>query len=295
MRRSVSRRDYLKATAATAAAVTVVPAGLVRGSRANDKINVACVGVAHIGRVNRLWLRDGRPPRRGSGPESPPRRDEAGTNIVALCDVDGRYLAEAAREHPGASRWTDFRRMLVHQKDIDAVMVSTPDHTHAVISMMAIKLGKHVATEKPLTHSVYEARALAQAAKKHGVATQLDNEGHGSGQMRRLVELVRSGIIGEVSDVHIWSRLSYHPAPRPPARPAPEHLDWDLWLGPAPRRDYHDGLHPQRWRRWWDFGTSVLGDFGCHFFDAPYWALNLGHPTTVEAESEGSTRKACPR
>jgi len=290
MEGSMTRREWLASSAA--AAFAFLPAGSARGYAANDRIDIACVGVMNIGRVDRLWLRDGRPP--GSPRPGWPGGNPA-TNIVALCDVDERHLGEASRDHPGAATYRDFRVMLERQREIDAVMVATPDHTHAVISMAAMKLGKHVCTEKPLTHSVYEARALAEAAKAHRVVTQLDNEGHGAEEMRRLVELVRSGEIGEVGEVHVWSSVSYHPKGRPPDRPAPEHLDWDLWLGPAPQTNYRDGLHPCAWRHWWDFGTAALGDFGCHFFDACFWALQLGHPTSVEAESDGGTKEKCPK
>lgn len=285
MNQSSSRRECLKSIAA-ATAFTVLPSRLARSYQANEKLNVAMIGVAHIGRVNRLWLKKGR----GGSQEPWPA-----PNIVALCDVDQNYIAEAAPDHPGAKTWTDYRKMLDGQKEIDAVVVSTPDHTHAVISMTAMKHGKHVCTEKPLAHSVFEARTLASAAKKHGVATQLDNEGHAADSMRTIVELTRSGLIGAVHEVHIWEKLSYHPQGQRVTKPVPTNLDWDLWLGPAPYRDYHDGLHPFTWRRWWDFGTAVLGDFGCHFFDAAFWALQLGHPETVEAESEGCTQEKCPK
>lgn len=289
----LARRRWLKSTATLGAGFMILPRSLVFGSRANDAIHVACVGVANIGAVNRLWLRDGQPPPKDQRLRLPDRKP--GTRIVALCDVDSRYLAEAAKDHPDARTWTDFRKMLDQQKDIDAVMVSTPDHTHAVVSLTAMRLGKHVCTEKPLAHSVHEARVLAEAARTTKVATQLDNEGHSAETMRQLVETIRHGAIGEVREVHVWAHVTYHRGRRPLPEPCPAHLDWDLWLGPAPARDYHGGLHPMGWRGWWDFGTSVLGDFGCHYFDAAFWALELGQPTSVEAESEGNSRDGCPR
>jgi len=289
----LTRRNWLRSAATLGAGSLILPRRLLFGSAANDAIHVACVGVGNIGAVNRLWLRDGfHPPK--DPRHRPPLRD-TGTRIVGLCDVDRRYLAEAKKDHPEARTWTDYRQMLEQQKEIDAVMVSTPDHTHAVVSLAAMRLGKHVCTEKPLAHSVHEARMLGETARTTGVATQLDNEGHGAESMRQLVELIRHGAIGDVREVHAWAHVTYHRDRRPPPRPCPDDLDWDLWLGPAPARDYHDGLHPMGWRGWWDFGTSVLGDFGCHYLDAPFWALELGPPTSVEAESEGNSREGSPR
>ena len=281
MARRVTRRAFLKTTAAAAAAVTIAPAGSARTYSANEKVNVGIIGVGGMGGGNRRELKN------------------LGTNIVALCDVDRNHLGRAAKEHPGARSWVDFRKMLEAQrKEIDAVCVSTPDHTHAPASMMAIKLGMGVDTEKPLTHSVYEARALGEAAKKYKVATQLDNEGHAGAGLRRLVEWIRTGAIGKVREVHIFTNRPIWPqgiAKRPPRLPVPKHLEWDLWLGPAPYRDYHRHLHPFSWRGWWDFGTGALGDMGCHFFDAALWALKLGHPTTVEAICEGNSKETGPK
>jgi predicted dehydrogenase len=278
MSRPITRRSCLK-SAAAAATLTVVPAGLVRGYAANESVNVGIIGVGGVGGGNRRHLRD------------------VGANIVALCDVDRKGLVAAQRDHRQAKTWRDFRKMLDTQKEIDAVMISTPDHTHAVASMAAMKRGKHVCTEKPLTHSVYEARMLGEAARKYQVATQMDNESHGRDEMRAMVECLRSGAIGKVSRVHIWSNRPIWPqgfAERPPAKPVPDRLDWDLWLGPAPYRDYHDGLHPFKWRGFWDFGTGALGDMGCHQFDSAFWALELGHPKTVEAVSEGNNAETGP-
>ncbi len=215
-------------------------------------------------------------------------------NIVALCDVDSRNLAAASKDHPAARTWVDFRKMLGQQKEIDAVLVSTPDHTHAVVSMMAMKLGKHVVCEKPLARTVSEIRALADAATKYKVATQLDMEGHAFDGLRDMVEWVRAGVIGEVRDVHIWNPASDRPKgwpERPKTAPVPEYLNWDLWLGPAPYRDYHSGLHPASWRGWWDFGTGVLGDWCGHSFDAAVWSLDLGAPSTIEPQWEGDVEE----
>jgi predicted dehydrogenase len=170
---------------------------------------------------------------------------------------------------------------------IDAVVVTTPDHTHAVIAKAALELDKHVYCEKPLTHSIQEARVLAETAKRHRVATQMGNAGHSSEGTRRVVELVRSGAIGPIREVHAWTNRPIWPQAidRPSERPpVPSALDWDLWLGPAPERPFHPAYHPFKWRGWWDFGTGALGDMGCHIIDAAFWALELGSPSSVEAE-----------
>ncbi|MHC5054716.1 MAG: Gfo/Idh/MocA family protein [Planctomycetota bacterium] len=201
------------------------------------------------------------------------------------------------KDHPEARTWVDYRRMLEEQKGIDAVMVSTPDHHHYSASMLAMKLGKAVCTEKPLTHSVWEARELARGAARYKVATQMDNEAHATEGLRVVVEWVRSGAVGPVREVHIWTDRPIWPqgiAKRPAAKPAPANVEWDLWIGPAPYREHHVNLHPFKWRGWWDFGTGALGDMGCHFWDSAVWALELGHPDTVEAEHEGNSRETGP-
>jgi predicted dehydrogenase len=222
---------------------------------------------------------------------------EAGANIVALCDVDEQRAAGTFRDFPQAKRYTDFRVMLEKQKDIDAVIVATPDHTHAVASVMAMKLGKHVYCQKPLTHSVYEARVMSETAREYKVATQMGHQSHAGEPTRRAVELVRAGLLGPVREVHTWTNRPIWPqgmAARPPAQPVPSTLDWDLWLGPAPQRDYNEAYVPFNWRGWWDFGTGALGDMACHIMDMPYWALELGAPTSVEAQSEGATTESPP-
>lgn len=278
MKHRITRRRLL-ASAASIGALWALPSRLVWGYSANEKVNVAAIGVAGIAVSNRAALHS------------------AGANLVALCDVDRGSLERAAGDHPEAKTWTDYRKMLEEQKNIDAVMVSTPDHVHAPASMMAIRLGKHVATEKPMAHNVAEARALAEAAKKYGVVTQMDNEGHSRDAIRETVEWMQAGALGDVTEVHIWTNRPIWPqgiAERPASKPVPEKLDWDCWLGPAPYRDYHDGLHPFQWRGWWDFGTGALGDMGCHYFDAPFWALKLGAPASVEAVQEGNSDETGP-
>ncbi|MHC4628487.1 MAG: Gfo/Idh/MocA family protein, partial [Planctomycetota bacterium] len=253
----ISRRHFMGAAAATAA-FTVVPRHVLAGSgqtAPSEKVNIAGVGVGG----------------RGSGDIDA----LSSQNIVALCDVDWRQARGTFRRHPNARKYKDFRRMLDKEdKNIDAVMVAAPDHIHAVASVAAIKRGKHVYCEKPLTHSVYEAREVARAAREAGVATQMGNQGQASEGTRLMCEYIWAGAIGPVREVHVWTDrplrgLSdvYWPqgVGRPEDRPSPpETLDWDLWLGPAPYRPCHPSYVPLKWRGWWDFGTGALGDIGCH-------------------------------
>ena len=211
----------------------------------------------------------------------------ASENIVALCDVDSGCAAKTFAQYPRAKRYKDFRVMLDEQKDIDAVIVATPDHTHAVIALAAIQRGKHVYVQKPLAHSVYEARVLTEAARKHKVATQMGNQGHSGDGARLLCEWIWNGAIGPVREVHAWTNRPVWPQGVEVERPketlaVPSSLDWDLWIGPAPYRPYHPTYHPGTWRAWWDFGTGSLGDLGCHILDAPFWALKLKYPVSVE-------------
>lgn len=216
-------------------------------------------------------------------------------NIVALCDVDQRHAARTFQRYPKARQFADYRRMLDEMKEIDGVVVATPDHHHAFASMEAIKRGKHVYCEKPLTHSVWEARELARAAREAKVATQMGNQGQASPDTRRLSELVWGGAIGPVREAHVWTDrpsqgLFKEYWPQGIGRPAgspqvPSTLNWDLWLGPAPQRPYHSAYLPFVWRGWWDFGTGALGDIGCHAFDPVFRALKLGAPLDVQASS----------
>jgi predicted dehydrogenase len=231
---------------------------------------------------------------------------EADANIVALCDVDWGLgqVRRAFERWPKAKRFKDYRIMLDEQKDIDAVIVATPDHTHAVISMAAIKRGKHVYTQKPLTHTVFEARALAKAAREHKVATQMGNQGQAEDGPRRLREKIWDGAIGQVREVHVWTDRPnrgllgmYWPqgVDRPKGTPAvPKDLDWDLFLGPAPERPYNPAYHPFVWRGWWDFGTGALGDIGCHSLDPVFRALKLGHPLSVQGVSTLINKETYP-
>ena len=241
----------------------------------SDKVNLAFVGVA------------------GKGGNNIKRIGEQ--NIVALCDVDwGERTKEVFEANPKAGKYKDFREMLDKQKDIDAVVVSTPDHNHGVIAMMAIKAGKHVYCEKPLAHSVFETREITKAAKEQGVQTQMGNQGHSSKEIREVYEHIKAGTIGKVTEVHAWcdrpaggGSVSF---PHGEARPtgnykAPKTLDWDLWLGPAKERPFHPAYQPMKWRGYFDFGCGALGDFGCHTLDPAFWALDLGSPESVIAST----------
>ncbi|MHC4664524.1 MAG: Gfo/Idh/MocA family protein [Planctomycetota bacterium] len=268
-KKRVNRRDFLLSTASTAAAFTIVPRHVLAGSGRtlpSDKLNIAGVGLGGMGKSNLEKLSD--------------------ENIVALCDVDEKYAGKVFEKYPQAKIYRDFRRMLEKQKEIDAVVVATPDHTHAVISMMAIEMGKHIYCQKPLTHSVYEARRLTEAAREYKVATQMGNQGHSGEGVRLICEWIWDGAIGPVRDVHAWTNRPVWPQgiDRPKdVPPVPATLDWNLWLGPAPRRPYHPSYLPFNWRAWWDFGTGALGDMACHVLDPVFWALKLGYPAAVEA------------
>ena len=276
-----TRRHFIKNTSATGAGLLILPTGSVRTYAANEKIDVAFIGVGGVARGNRSRM----------------KRLDKEANIVALCDVDSDNLAGAQADHPQAQGHRDYRKMITEQKNIDAVVVSTPDHTHFPASILAMQHGKAVATEKPMAHSIWEARQLAIAARKFKVATQMDNEHHASQALRLQVEWIQSGAIGEVREVHIYTNRPIWPQgmkQRPDPSPPPPTLDWDLWIGAAPFREHHEGLHRFKWRGWWDFGTGALGDMGCHQFDPVFWALKLGAPTSVVAEQTGCTAEAGP-
>lgn len=284
----LTRRDFLRCSALAAGATLLPACASSRRPRAkspNEKLNVGIIGCGGKGASDAEGV--------------------AGENIVALCDVDENTLNRAAKKYPGAKLYRDYRKMLEQQKDIDAVTVSTPDHQHAPAAMMAIKLRKHVYVQKPLTHSIYEARQLTLAARKYKVATLMGNQGHSSEESRAFCELIWAGAIGPVREVHCWTNRPIWPQGRnrpDGSDPVPANLDWDLWLGPAPFRPfkaaYPDGkkpvYHPFAWRGWWDFGTGALGDMACHVMDAANWALKLGHPTSVEAETSGGTAEMAP-
>ena len=276
MHTQLTRRDFLRnATWGGAGLVILSDSRLVRGTQANERLNVAGIGVG------------GRGAEDVNGVES--------ENIVALCDVDHQHAAKTFERFPDAKRYKDFRKMLDEIQDkIDAVVIGTPDHTHAPAGVMAMKLGKHCYCEKPLTHSVYEARVMAELARKNKLVTQMGTQIHAGGNYRRVVELVQSSAIGKVPEVHVWLGANVAGPPKPtdmsqPDAPTdhpdvPETLDWNLWLGPAAYRPYHPEYAPFKWRYWWNFANGQLGDFFCHYCDLAFWALKLRHPTSIEAE-----------
>ncbi len=275
--KTANRRDFLKTAAAAAAGLTIVPRHVLGGpgqTAPSDKVHIAGIGVGGMGASNLANMEM--------------------ENIVALCDVDEAYAAPTIKKYPAARIYKDFRVMLEKQKDIDAVLVATPDHTHAVISIAAMKAGKHVYCQKPLTHTIKEAREMATVARETKVVTQMGNQGR-SGIGARMIEAwMREGAIGKVREVHAWCTLTYYPwgheawspvvGRKPKDKPPiPPTLDWDLWLGPAAWRDYHPCYHPASWRAWWDFGCGMMGDRGVHTLGPVCWALKLVHPKSISA------------
>jgi predicted dehydrogenase len=288
-----SRRDFLKTTALAGAGFWVAgpaPAD-VKGTSALEQIRFACIGVGGKGR---------------SDTADAARHGE----VVALCDVDEQTLEQAAQLYPKAKKFVDYRKMLDEMgKGIDAVTVSTPDHTHAPAAALAMRLGKHCFVQKPLTHSIYEARRLGEIAREMKVATQMGNQGTAGSGLRKAAALVRAGVIGTVKEVHVWTNRPIwpqgHDRPTTVETP-PAHLHWDLWLGSAPARPFHHGpvdarnpkrgtYHAFNWRGWWDFGTGALGDMACHTVNLPFMALDLREPTAVEAESPGHNKETYPK
>jgi predicted dehydrogenase len=264
----MSRRVFVGSMAA-ATGVLIVPRHVLGGpgyQAPSDKLNIATVGVSGMGASN--------------------TRQCANENIVALCDVDDERSAKVYQTYPKAKTYRDFRVMLEKQKDIDAVIVATPDHNHAVVAMASMQLGKHVYVQKPLTRTIWEARMLTEAARKYKVVTQMGNQGHSGEGVRLIEEWIADGAIGKVHEVHSWTNRPIWPQgmPRPEDTPdVPSSLDWELWIGPSPMRPYHPAYHPFSWRSWWDFGAGALGDMACHVMDATYAALKLGYPTSVQA------------
>jgi predicted dehydrogenase len=271
-----SRRSFLTTTGSLALGVTIVPRHVLGGpgqTPPSERINVAGIGCGGMGGGDIATI------------------SKLGANMVALCDVDEARAGGTFHAHPRARRYKDFREMLDKEaKNIDAVTVGTPDHVHAVASMAAIRAGKHVYCQKPLTHTLHECRELTKAAKEAGVVTSMGNQGHATEGARLTNEWLQAGIIGQVREVHVWSDRAGHlwkqgigrPAESPPV---PSTLDWNLWLGPIAERPYHPIYAPVGWRGWWDFGTGAMGDMGCHIIDHPVWALNHGAPTTVESRT----------
>jgi len=271
----LSRRRFLQQTALGAAGLCFASCqNPTRKLSAHEKLNVAVIGVANRGGANLQGV--------------------ASENIVALCDVDDAYLAKAKQKFPAAKTYNDFRRLL-DQREIDAVVVSTPDHTHAVAAVAALKRGCHVYCEKPLTRTISECRIVVDTARKYGRVTQIGTQIHAGDNYRRVVELVRTGAVGEIHEVHVWVNATYGGKTRPTASTAvPSGLHYDLWLGPVEYRPYSPEYLPFNWRHWWTFGGGALADFGCHFMDLPHWALDLRLPSTVEVADGPPVDAECP-
>ena len=278
-----NRRRFLQQTSASftaTLAATAWPAAAQESESPNEKLKIAVIGTGGRGGSN--------------------LNNVSSQEIVALCDVNEDNLGKAAELHPGARKAADFRRLYDHEKDFDAVVVSTCEHTHAFATLPALQLGKHVYCEKPLTHNIYEARVIREAAVSAGVATQMGTQIHAGDNYRRVVELIQSGAIGPVRECHVWvgrawGRQSKEESQRhgdivyveerpQKTDPIPNNLDWDLWLGPAPRRPFNNVYFPgPKWYRWWDFGNGTMSDLGSHWIDLPFWALDLTAPLSVEA------------
>ena len=275
----LTRRQFARRLLVTAAATTMAPTFL-RGQNLNNKLNIAIIAAGGRGGGN--------------------LQSVATENIVALCDVNGKNLDQAAAKFPAARKYADFRKVFDRATDFDAVVVSTCEHTHAFATMLALQHKKHVYCEKPLTHNIWEARKIREAAAKAKVATQMGIQIHATENYRQVVELVQSGIIGPVREVHVWVSRAWGwqseadakrhrdivwVVDRPKeSQPVPEGLDWDLWLGPAPARPFHSVYFPgPKWYRWWDFGNCTMSDLGSHWNDLPFWALKLQAPLAIEA------------
>lgn len=272
---SPTRRHFLKSTALAAAAPLILPGRVL--SEPSQKLNLAGIGIGGMGAG---YL-----------------RAVSSENIVALCDVDHNFAAKTFAQYPAARRYTDYRKLLEKEKHIDGVVIGTPDHWHAPIALASLQLKKAVYCAKPLTHTVWEARKLTEAAHQAGVATQMSVQANANEEHRLIAEWIAAGLIGKVTEVHTWSNRPVWPQgiKRPTDTPqAPKNLDWNLWLGPAPERPYHPAYHPFKWRGFWDFGCGALGDMGCHHFDPIFRALNLTTPATVEAEGEGINDETAP-
>lgn len=278
-----TRREFLKVTAASTA--VAMSAGVARATSPNENLRLAFIGSGGRGGANLSTIT---------------KQEEIGIDVVALCDVNSQNLGRAAMRFPKARTYSDFRKLYEKTDDIDAVVVSTTEHTHAFATMPALREGKHVYCEKPLTHNVVESRLIMEAAARAEVATQMGTQIHGMPNYRRVVELIQSGVIGGVSEVHVWvgrawglqseedskrhkDRVFVTDRPQD-EMPVPAHVDWDLWIGPAPYRPYHEVYFPgPKWYRWWDFGNGTMSDLGSHWNDLPFWALKLDAPTTIEA------------
>lgn len=266
MPRQVNRRRFVQTAALVSTAGYFVNPTLAQSSDSpNERLNIAAVGA--------------------TGRAGADIAGVASQNIIAIADVDSDLLEKGAAKYPQANKYADFRVMLEKEADnIDAVVVGATDHTHAPAAAMAMRLKKHCYCEKPLTHTVFEARTLANLARDNNLVTQMGTQIHALDNYRRVVELVETKAIGPIQEVHVWANAIYTGGKFTTGKPAPKNLNWDLWLGPAVDRPYSEGVHPFHWRRFWDYGAGSLGDFGCHFMDLAHWALKLRNPTTVSAQ-----------
>lgn len=269
---TINRRKFISTAATAVAGFTILPSHTISGLGyvpPSDKLNIAGVGIGGVGSTN--------------------IRNSSTENIVALCDVDWKYSEKTFDDYPKAKKYYDWRRMLDEMDDsIDAVIIATSDHTHALIAAHAITLGKHVYVQKPLTHSVYESRLLTNLARKYKVATQMGNQGNSGEGIRQVTEWIQSGAIGKVHKAYAWTNRPIWPQglERPTdIYPIPDTLNWDLFLGPAPERPYNPIYTPWNWRGWWDYGTGALGDMACHIMDPVFKALSLQYPVKVQASS----------
>ncbi|MEX2176283.1 MAG: Gfo/Idh/MocA family oxidoreductase [Pirellulaceae bacterium] len=285
----ITRRQFHRAALA-ASSVFAAPA-ILRGRNLNEKLNIAVIAVGGRGGAN--------------------LRSVESENIVALCDVNANAVEAAAARHPLARKFSDFRKVFDRAGEFDAVVVSTCEHTHAFATLLALRHGKHVYCEKPLTHNIWEARLIREEAAKAKVATQMGIQVHASENYRRVVELVQAGAIGPVRECHVWVSRAWglqseeaakkhndivYVADRPAeSSPIPAGLDWDLWLGPAPARPFHNVYFPgPKWYRWWDFGSGTMSDLGSHWNDLPFWALKLDAPQTIEASGPPAHAEIAP-
>ena len=276
---NLTRRSFLKRSAAVAGLATFMP-GLSLTDSANARLQHASIGVGGMGWSDLNSILNG-----------------GATDIVAICDVDANNLAKAAQKLPNARKYRDWRELLEKEADkIDSVNVSTPDHTHAPIAFSAVSLGKHVYCQKPLTHTVYEARQLTLAARKANVVTQMGIQIHADTTYRTAAAIIQRGAIGKIKEWHSWQGSAWPGGGRPEGQdPVPAQLDWDKWIGVAPMRPYKNGIyHPVRWRGWRDFGSGVMGDFACHIFDPVFTALELGHCLSVRTEGPDADKETFP-
>lgn len=327
--KTFSRRDFIGKTAVATAAFTIIPRHVLGGpgfTAPSDMVNVAGIGLGNQGGSDiqniatpdvpikrkmglpglKFYRYPGITPSRPAGgrrSDNPNQMGDAGgdfkhANIYALCDVDSEYAGHIFAGYPKAKVYDDFRKMIDKEKDLDAVVIGTPDHTHAVIASYALNAGKHVFVEKPMAKTIHEVRFLKELAAKKGLVTQMGNQGHNIEGTMQTVEWIQSGAIGPVREVHMWSNRpvwAQGPLERPAGVDVPSNLNYDVWLGPAPEKPYSPETTHFAWRGLWDYGTGAMGDMGAHTFDAPIWALNLGMPTKIQATTSPYTNDYLPQ